>query len=489
MYEAELGKSREGEKIMNDTEISQAPLLGAATPKKQRLLLTGVLLSGFYELFLSYSISTMWPVMAKDLNGLNSYAMGLVLSLVATAVSIPVSGALVRRFSIRAIMVLSNVFALAGCIAAYFAQSVTVLLLSFMVTGSFFFGFNYALTPVVLSMMYERKKAAYWISAIEGSLGAVCIMASPILAGMVMDRWGWRMMMLVLSPLAVAGAVLMLLYMPNTRPVNGKEVRFDLGGMALMTGGFLAFSFAARMGGAVRPWGDPLVVGLLLLTAVCAVGFVLVEKRMGEQALLPLAIFKLPVMKPLFLSACLARASVSVFRSYLPRYIMEEMGRSSTEQGIAMACTAVMGVLLSVKLGKKMAKDGKVTGVLMSGCLAIFLTLTYFLVFIRGDSPVWAVWLGMLLFGYGFMMANSFYTVTAQLVLPREQVGQALVGVKFGHLLGSTSIASVNGMLLGLAPGLQPGMSYCYVLDFAICIGLTALLWTLRRKINTGKAG
>ena len=472
---------------MNETKNAQVLLLKAATPQKQRMLLIGVLLSGVFELFLSYCTTTMWPVMAKDLNGMDSYSLGIVLGLVCTAISIPVSGALIRRFSIRTIMVLSNLLALLGCVVAFFAQSITVLLLSFIVVSSFFFGFNYALTPVVFSMMFERKRAAYWIAAMEGALGAACIMTSPIFAGLIMDRWGWRAMMLVLSPLAIVGAVLMLLYMPRTRPVGGQGAKFDLGGLTLMTVGFLSFSYAARMGGTARPWGDPLIIGLLLLTVVCAVGFILVEKRMGERALLPLAIFKVPIMKPLFFSACLARASISIFRGYLPRYMMEAMGRSSTEQGIAMACSAVMGVLLSVALGKKMTRSGKVTGVLMSGCLVLCLTLTYFLVFIRGNSPIWMVWLGMLIFSYSFMMANTFYLVAAQLVLPREQVSQGLVGVKFGHLLGSTSIASVNGALLGLAPTLQQGMSYCYLLDFVITFGLMALLWELYRRLNNTK--
>lgn len=449
----------------------------AYLPARRRKLSTaGILLSVFYQLFMSMAASTVMPAMAVELGGIGGYAFGLTIYLVCTAVSIPFSGMLARKFSMRSLLLFANALEFGGCILSFYAQSMGALIVTFMIVVSFGLGLNYALTPVAISLLYEKRTAAFWMS-VEGVIYSVSQLSAPMLAGVVIDRWNWRLMMLVGAPVVLLGSAF-LLFLPPQRPEN-KGARFDLAGTGLMASAFLCFSVASKMGGA-RGWVSPLPILLFIGAVLSAALFFRVERKRSGDALLPLAPFKNRRMLLLFLAAALARMSISVFRTYISVYVLEGMGRSATQVGITMACAGALGVLLNVPIGRWMIRRGKVTGALLSGMGVIVGVLCYFLFAVRIDSPVWMVWLGMFIFSYSAMLSGCAYIVAAQLVLPAPLVASALVAVQFAESGGSTLIATVNAALLGAFSSIQAGMNACYVLDFGICILLTVVLLRLR---------
>ena len=444
--------------------------------RRRKLSTTGILLSVFYQLFMSMAAATLMPAMAVDLGGIGGYTFGLSIYLVCTAVSIPFSGMLARKFSMRTLLLIANALELGGCILSFYAQSMGALIITFMIIVSFGLGLNYALTPIAISGLYEKRSAAYWMS-VEGVIYAVSQLTAPLLAGIVIDRWNWRVMMLVAAPVVILGSIF-LLFLPTERPDN-KDMRFDLTGTGLMASAFLCFSVASKMGNA-KGWINPIPLLLLAGAVLSAFLFLKVERRRGGDALLPLEPFKNRRLLLLFLAAGLARMSISVFRTYISVYVLEGMGRSSTQVGITMACAGALGILLNVPIGKRMIRKGKVTGVLLSGMGVVVCILCYFLFIVRVDSQIWMVWLGMFIYSYSSMLSGSAYVVAAQLVLPVELVAPALVAVQFAESGSSTLVSAVNGALLGAFPSIQSGMNACYLLDLGICVLLTGVLLKLR---------
>ena len=357
-----------------------------------------------------------------------------------------------------------------------------IVIISFLVTASFSFGVNFALTPIAINQLFQKKPAAFWLS-IQGTIYSMCMLAAPMLVGVISDLWSWRLIMMIWIPLIVAGTAL-LFAMPSKRPTqDGKSM--DIYGILLMIGVFLSFSFATNLGGS-RGWGDPLVLSLLALSFVMVWLFLRTEKRKGDTAMFPLSPFRIPVMLPLFAAISLSRSAVSAMRTYMPMYVLGAMGGTATQSGITMACAGVMGVLLNVPLGRYMIRTGKVVKVLGSGTAILVLVLGYFLFLITPQSPIWLVWLGMLVFSFSSMMASSTSIVAAQLVLPAESVAQGVTAIQFGQAIGSTCLSALNGALLYSFSGLAQGMNACHILSLGLCAVAAVILVRLHRRMKEG---
>jgi len=454
--------------------------LGQLSPTRRTLVMGGLLLSFFYNIFLSLTSVTLLPIMARDLNGTELYTLGMVLCFVFNTVSIPIGGMLSRRFPAKTLLLACNALAIAGCLATYFAHSMATAMISFLVGASFSFGANYTLTPIAINQMFEKRPAAFWLS-VQGTIYSGSMLAAPMLVGVISDLWSWRLIMVIFLPLAAAGTALLFLVPSKRPPQDGKPM--DISGILFMMAGFLSFSFASNLGGS-RGWGDSLTLSLLGLSFIMVWLFLREEKRKGDDAMFPLSPFRIPVMIPLFIAISLARGAVTVLRTYMPMYVLESMGGTATQSGITMACAGVMGVLLNVPIGRYMIRTGNAVKALGSGTATLVFVLMYFLFLITPQSSIWLVWLGMLVFSFSSMMASTASIVAAQLVLPAESVVQGVMTVQFGQAIVSTCFSAINGALLNAFSDLQKGMHTCYLLSLGFCALVAVVLARLRRRMK-----
>jgi MFS family permease len=124
---------------------------------------------------------------------------------------------------------------------------------------------------------------------IWASAGAVTGALGPVLGGWLIDTVGWRSIFLINLPLAAGAIVLAAIFVRDARHVN-KAAPLDLLGGLLATAALGAITWGLTIGSGHTGWTS---AALLLVCAGVALMliFLAVERRQGEAAMMPLALF------------------------------------------------------------------------------------------------------------------------------------------------------------------------------------------------------
>ncbi|HEX2624043.1 MAG TPA: MFS transporter, partial [Sphingomicrobium sp.] len=131
----------------------------------------------------------------------------------------------------------------------------------------------------------ERRGRAVGIWAASGAIAAAI---APLLGGWLIDRAGWPSIFFINLPIAAAAILIAL-----TRVAESTErtkARLDFAGAILATLGLGAATYGLTLWSSDRTFsntaGIAVVVGIALM-----IGFILVERRLGGRAMIPLDLF------------------------------------------------------------------------------------------------------------------------------------------------------------------------------------------------------
>ncbi len=137
--------------------------------------------------------------------------------------------------------------------------------------------------PAILGMTYAalpEDKAGLAGGLILGAAGIGNAMG-PLLGGVLTDELSWRWIFFLNVPIAAFAVLVTWAKVHQPRPEVADQ-RIDYPGIATLSTGLLlvllAFDQAADWG-----FGDPRVIGMLVVAALLVVGFGLIEPRMKQR--------------------------------------------------------------------------------------------------------------------------------------------------------------------------------------------------------------
>jgi EmrB/QacA subfamily drug resistance transporter len=247
----------------------------------------------------------------------------------------------------------------------------------------------------------------------------------PLLGGFLTEVLSWRWVFAINLP--VAAAAVFVTWRRIHEPVERREdERVDVLGVAALTVALFALLIAldevTDLG-----WGDAPIVALLGLFVVAMVAFVLVERRMGENALVPRDVMR----NPEFTAACVAVlfTAATFFASllYLPQFFQKLIGDSPLEAGLALVPLMATYALVSFVAGGLYERLGA-KRILSLGVSLMFVGILV-LSFVGEDSGYGATLPGMLIVGCGFGLFLSTITTAAvtSLAERRASLGGAIL--------------------------------------------------------------
>ncbi|HEX7759546.1 MAG TPA: MFS transporter, partial [Caulobacteraceae bacterium] len=194
---------------------------------------------------------------------------------------------------------------------------------------------------------------------------------APLLGGWLIDGVGWRWIFLINLPIA-AGAVILSLAAVPSRVKGEAGAPLDLSGAVLATLALGALTWALTLGSGEGGW-TPMALTLLSVGLAAAGGFVWVEKRKGDAAMAPLALFGSRSFVGLSLLTLLLYGALGGLMVLLPYVLIRSGGYSATEAGAALlpfplviavtspvmgALTGRIGARLPLTLGPLIAAVG-----------------------------------------------------------------------------------------------------------------------------------
>ena len=307
---------------------------------------------------LSVAIPAIEKAFGTDVNTaqwvINGYAM-------VFGVAIVTGGRLADMFGRRrAFFIGSAIFATFSVIGG-FAPNIWLLL-----TCRFIMGIGGALMwPAVLGMTFSLlpKSKAGLAGGLIMSAAGFGNAFGPLLGGTLTDTVGWRWVFFLNLPIALAGVLITYLVVPRDED-RKDHAGIDYVGMGVLTVGLFAILLALDLGTRVG-WSSPVIVGLFALSGVAIAKFFFVERRAGDNALVPDDVMR----NTGFAAACLAVLMMSaIFFAallYLPQFMSHVLKFSAIECGAGLlpmmgtfAVTSFISGRLYARLGPKVSVTG-----------------------------------------------------------------------------------------------------------------------------------
>lgn len=278
--------------------------------------------------------------------------------------------------------------------------------------------------PAILGMTFAllpAEKAGLAGGIILGAAGLGNAIG-PLIGGVLTDLLSWRWIFFLNVPIS-AFAVLVTYYLVKVKEPEVEEQRIDYPGIATLSIGLVSLLVALDQ---VDDWGwgDPRVIGMLVLAAVLIIAFVPIERRAGMSALVPRAVIANESFRASCLAVTLMSATFFAALLYLPQFMQKHLGYSALEAGVGMLPFLATFALVSFISGPLYNRVGaKPLAVLGAGCI----TLAPFLFSqVSEGSAYGSLVAGMIVLGVGI---GSFYpTATTAGVTSVDESQSSLAG-------------------------------------------------------------
>jgi EmrB/QacA subfamily drug resistance transporter len=332
-------------------------------------------------------------------------------------------------------------FALASALGGA-AQGIGLLVAARAIQGAF----GAVLAPSALSLLTitftdpaERGKAFGIFGSIAGAGAAIGL----LLGGLLTEYLSWRWCLYVNVPIAVIAAVGAFVYIPKIEPAKG--VRLDIPGVVtavLGLGGLVyAFSRAETDG-----WTDAWTIGLIVVSVLLLVAFVLIQTRTAHP-LLPLRVVLDRRRGGAYAAIALAAIGMFAVFLFLTYYMQQTLGFSPLQTGVAFLPFVVGIVTSSTVLVTRLLPRVGPKPLIMTGQLLGAVGLLIMWRLHIGSSYAAHVLPALFIMGLGMglIFASCFNTATAAVDRQDSGVASALVntGQQVGGALGTALLNTI----------------------------------------------
>jgi len=419
------------------TTVAEPAPSGEMTHREVLVIMSGLMMALLLAALDQTIIASSMRVVADDLNGLSMQAWATTAYLITATVTTPLYGKLSDLYGRKPLMIAMSVF-LVGSVLSGFATSMYELAAFRAVQGLGAGGLFSLVLAIIGDIVSPRERARYqgYFLAVFGTSSVL----GPVLGGFfagsgeILGITGWRWVFLINVPLGLAAmaVVVKVLNIPHTR----REHRIDWPGALALTVGLVPLLVVAEQG---RGWGwtsgrslSMIIVGVLGLIA-----FVLAERRIGDDALIPLKHFRNPTFSVGNAAGVVIGMGMFGGLAALPLYLQIVKGASPTEAGL-MLLPMTLGIMIgSVASGQAISRTGRYKAFPIVGCALMVVGLLLFSG-VGVDTPLWLTGVYMLIFGLGLGGNMQTLTLAVQSSLPPQDMGVATSSATFFRQMGGT---------------------------------------------------
>ncbi len=379
-------------------------------------------------------VSTAMPTVIGELGGLPLYAWAFAAYMLTATVTVPIHGKLADLHGRKPVLLAGIALFLLGSGGCGQARSMEALIAWRAVQG---LGAG-AIQPVTLTIvgdLFEVRERAR-MQGLFGAVWGVAGLVGPVLGGAIVRTLGWRWIFYVNVPFGVgSAAVLAAAY--HERPERHPH-RLDLAGAALLSASVVALLSAVRSRTAA--------LVAIPSTAVALAIFVAVERRAAEP-LLPLDLFRRPVMAVSSITGTLLGAAMLSMVTYVPLWVQSVLGLPPIAAGAAIAPMAIGWPLASTAAGRLLPRVGY-RRLLLAGLATSALAGLGLASLLRPGARLVVPQVLTFAYGLGLGLANTPLLIAVQTSVPWNRRGVATASTMFFRTIGGTlSVGLLGGVL------------------------------------------
>ncbi|MEA3067382.1 MAG: hypothetical protein QOK41_789, partial [Sphingomonadales bacterium] len=293
------------------------------------------------------AIRTSYGAGAQDVQWVvNAYLLPLSALLL-------LGGALGDHFGRRRLLVTgTGLFAIASLVCAL-APGLPVLLAARAAQGigaALLLPNSLALLNAAFAGEKRGRAVGIWAAA-----GAAAAAVAPLIGGWLVGTVGWPAIFYINLPLALGAILLALRFVDESREAGAG--RTDYAGALLATAGLGGLTYALTLWSAVGRLTSQAVIALVG-GGVMLAGFLFVEYRRGERAMMPLTLFKGRCFSGLNLLTFLLYGAFGAAMLLIPYVLITSGGYSPVQAGLAMLPLPVLMTSISPTMGSLAARLG-----------------------------------------------------------------------------------------------------------------------------------
>ena len=397
-------------------------------------LMAGMFLSSLDQTIVGTSMRTI----ADDLDGLSLQAWVTTAYLITSTIATPIYGKLSDIFGRRPLFIIAIVIFLVGSLAAGFSTSMYELAVFRALQGLGAGGLMALPLAIMGDILAPRERAKYqgYFLAVFGVSSLIGPLVGGLFAGadQILFITGWRWVFLVNLPVGIIALAMVLrfLHIPHTR----RKVRIDWWGAATVVIALVPLLLVAEKG---RDWGwdSFYAITCYIVGALGIAAFIISEKLMGDDALIPLKLFKHPTFSMSTVLGVLVGFGMFGAMMTIPLYLQLVNGATPTESGL-LSLPMILGLMISsIASGQIIARTGRYRVFPTLG--TAFMAVGFFwLTFLTADKPLIWIMVGMLLIGLGLGQLMQTLTIAAQNSVGPRDIGVATSSSTFFRQIGGT---------------------------------------------------
>jgi EmrB/QacA subfamily drug resistance transporter len=411
---------------------------GEYTHRQVLTILSGLMLGMFLGALDQTIVSTSIRTIADDLHGLSVQAWVTTAYLITATITTPIYGKLGDLYGRKKLFMFAITVFVAGSALCSFANTMTELAAFRAFQGLGAGGLFTLVLAIIGDIVSPRERARYtgYFMAMFGTSSVL----GPLIGGFFAGRStiasidGWRWVFLVNVPIGIAAlfVVSATLHVHHVR----RPVRIDWWGAVALTVGLVPLLAVAEQG---RDWGwgssrslTAYAVGALGLLA-----FYVVERAMGDAALIPLRIFRIRAAAVTISASVIVGMAMFGGIMLLPLYMQIVHGATPTESGLLMLPMVVGMMSSSIGSGIVISRTGHVRLFPIVGSAVMVLGLGLLSLATADTALVW-VSLAMFVLGLGLGNCMQPLLLIVQSAVPPTEIGVATSSATFFRQIGGT---------------------------------------------------
>jgi EmrB/QacA subfamily drug resistance transporter len=415
-----------------------APSTGALTHRQIMVIISG-LMAGMLLAALDMTIvSTSIRTIADDLDGLSIQAWATTAYLITSTISTPLYGKLSDLYGRRPFFLAAISIFIVGSVLSGAAHTMYELAAFRAIQGIGAGGLFSLALAIIGDIVPPRERARYqgFFLAVFGSSSVLGPLVGGFFAGQdtILGITGWRWVFLINVPIGLIALALVakVLHIPHTR----RDHRIDVGGALALAVALVPLLLVAEQG-RVWGWDSSRSIVCYVVGVIGIALFLTAERRLGDDALLPLRLFTGKTFAIGSLLNLIIGMGMFGGLAALPLYMQIVRGHTPTESGLLLLPMTAGLMSGSIISGQLISRTGRYKIFPVVGVVLIVIGMGLFST-MGVDTGLLAVSLYSLIFGLGLGLNMQTLVLAIQNAVPPQDMGVATSSATFFRQMGGT---------------------------------------------------
>ena len=407
------------------------------------VILSGLLLGMFLAALDQTVVSTAIYKIGESLNGLTAQAWVTTAFLITSTIATPLYGKLSDQYGRKPFFLFAIVVFITGSALCTLSTSMYMLAAFRAFQGIGAGGLFSLAFAIIGDIIAPRERAKYqgYFMAVFGTSSVLGPVVGGALAGQdtLLGIDGWRWIFLINVPIGVAALIVVakVLHLEHNR----REHRVDYPGAIALVVALVPLLIVAEQG---REWGWGATSSLTcyIVGGLGIIGFLFAERRAGDEALLPMRLFRNGVFALGAAQSMIIGIGMFGGITLLPLYLQLVKGNSPTKAGL-LTLPLVLGIMsLSVVAGQVTSRTGryKIFPIIGSALLIIGMLMLWRL---SADSGLVYTDISMFVVGAGLGLNMQTIVLAMQNAVSPRDIGVATSSTTFFRQMGGTAGVAV----------------------------------------------